>query len=86
MPLYEYQLVTGEGCEYCAEGFEVRQSMSDEALDGCPKCGCVVKRAISAPSINTRQSTKSRLSDKNLKRHGFKKLVNEGDGRFRQTL
>ena len=85
MPTYEYQLAEGEGCAHCAGGFEARQSMSEEPLEKCPQCGCAVKRAISVPNISTRASTKTVLSDRNLKRHGFKKLVNEGDGKFRQV-
>jgi len=42
MPTYEYQ------CESCGHHFEKRQSMSDEPLKTCPKCGQPVRRLIGA--------------------------------------
>ncbi len=45
-----------------------------------------IRRRFTAPGIIGRFSEKSTLSDSNLKRHGFKKLVNEGDGKFKVTL
>jgi putative FmdB family regulatory protein len=41
MPAYEYQ------CDACEVRFEIRQKMSDQALDTCPKCGAQVRRLIS---------------------------------------
>ena len=87
MPTYEYRAKDVEkGCSYCRETFEVRQSMSAEPVATCPKCGQPVERIISLCSVSTSQSTKSTLSDKNLKEKGFTKLVNEGDGKFRKTV
>lgn len=40
MPTYEYE------CKHCAYSFEVFQSMSDEPLKKCPKCGKEVRRLI----------------------------------------
>ncbi|MEO6553713.1 MAG: FmdB family zinc ribbon protein [Nitrospiraceae bacterium] len=45
MPIYEYQ------CESCADKFEVKQSMKDDALTACPQCGKRVQRLISSPAI-----------------------------------
>ena len=45
MPIYEYQ------CDGCADRFEVKQSMKDDALSACPKCGKPVQRLISSPAI-----------------------------------
>ena len=45
MPIYEYQ------CESCADKFEVKQSMKDDPLTTCPKCGKHVQRLISSPAI-----------------------------------
>ena len=45
MPIYEYQ------CEGCADRFEVKQSMKDEPLITCPRCGKRVQRLISSPTI-----------------------------------
>ena len=86
MPTYEYRAKDrSASCGHCAESFEVHQSMSDSALTTCPVCGGAVERMLSLFSVSTRQSTRSLLSDKNLKRHGFTKLVNEGEGKFRKT-
>lgn len=45
MPIYEYL------CDGCADRFEVKQSMKDDALTTCPKCGKHVQRLISSPAI-----------------------------------
>ncbi len=85
MPIYEYQANdAAAGCEHCRRGFEVRQAMADPPLKTCPKCDGPVRRIISRTSVGTTPSTKSVLSDKNIKKHGFTKLVNEGEGKFRK--
>jgi putative FmdB family regulatory protein len=86
MPTYEYQAKDPEhaSCYRCRDGFDYMQSMSAEPLKVCPECGNPVERLISLPNVSTRQSTKSMLSDKNLKAKGFTKLVNEGGGKFRK--
>ncbi len=84
MPIYEYRKREGAaGCPNCERGFEERQSMADTALTVCPECGGAVERVISAPSIG--KSTKTLLSDSNLKAHGFHRLVKEDKGRYRKT-
>lgn len=45
MPIYEYL------CQDCAYTFEVRQSMKDEPVAVCARCGKSVQRIISAPAI-----------------------------------
>lgn len=45
MPIYEYQ------CEGCAYKFEVKQSIKDEPLATCERCGMKVTRLISTPAI-----------------------------------
>jgi putative FmdB family regulatory protein len=85
MPTYEYQATDpASGCPHCRAKFEVRQSMRDEPLTKCPECGVAIVRLISACGIST-QSERGMLSDNNLKRHGFTKLVNEGGGEFRKV-
>ncbi len=45
MPIYEYL------CEGCAYKFEVKQSIKDEPLATCERCGKPVTRLISSPAI-----------------------------------
>ena len=40
MPTYDYE------CQSCGHVFEYFQSMSDDPLKECPKCGSEVKRLI----------------------------------------
>lgn len=86
MPTYDYRASDPEKApECCAEGFEWVQTMSEAPLEKCPTCGGPISKVIGAPGFTTR-STKSKLSDKSLKAAGFKKLVKEGDGKYRNVL
>jgi putative FmdB family regulatory protein len=86
MPTYDYRAQEPEGApDCCREGFEVVQLMSEAPLEKCPTCGRIVVKIIGAPGVITK-TTKSKLSDKNLKAAGFKKLVKEGDGKYRNVL
>lgn len=86
MAVYEYRAKNPKGasCYRCRDAFDYLQSMADEPLKTCPECGKPVERLISLCSVSTAQSTRSMLSDKNLKAKGFTKLVNEGGGKFRK--
>ena len=46
MPIYEYK-ATEKGCDYCRDGFEIRQSISAKPLSKCPKCQASIKRLVS---------------------------------------
>ena len=84
MPTYVYQKTEdAEGCTHCTDPFEVVQSMEDDPLETCPQCGGPVRRIISPPGIG--HSTRSMLSDKNVKRHGFQRFVKEEKGKYRKT-
>jgi len=86
MPTYDYRATDPEKAPpCCAEGFEVVQTMSEAPLEKCPECGGPITKVIGAPGF-TMRSTKGTLSDKNLKKAGFKKLVKEGDGKYRNIL
>ncbi|MBP7934626.1 MAG: zinc ribbon domain-containing protein [Phycisphaerae bacterium] len=86
MPTYEYQACEERAsCPRCRERFEVTQFMGDCPLTACPSCGSPVQRVVSLCQVSTKQSTRSTLSDRNLRAKGFTKLVNEGDGKFRRT-
>ena len=45
MPIYEYQ------CDSCGYRFEVKQSIKDDALTTCERCGQSLRRLISSPGI-----------------------------------
>ena len=45
MPIYEYL------CQDCAYRFELKQSIKDDPLATCERCGKAVHRLISAPAI-----------------------------------
>lgn len=45
MPIYEYL------CEGCAYKFEAKQSIKDDPIATCERCGKPVKRLISSPAI-----------------------------------
>lgn len=86
MPTYEYQAVNPKGkCATCSERFEVQQAMRDEPLSACPACGKPIRRLVSTFGVSTAVSSKTMLSDSNLKSKGFTKLVNEGGGKFRNV-
>ncbi|WP_372368405.1 FmdB family zinc ribbon protein [Candidatus Uabimicrobium sp. HlEnr_7] len=83
MPIYVYQAKeTEKGCEYCTEEFEIMQSIKDEALTECPKCSAEIKKIIQPFGFSV--GKKHMMTDKNLKKKGFTKLVNEGNGKFRK--
>ena len=45
MPIYEYR------CDSCSYQFEVKQSMKDDALTTCERCGKSLRRLISSSGI-----------------------------------
>lgn len=45
MPIYEYQ------CASCAHRFEVKQSIKDDPIKECVRCGKEVTKLISSPAI-----------------------------------
>ena len=72
MPIYEYEHID----KPCLLGrvFEVRQSIHDEALNSCPNCAGSIRKLISRTNISTPKS------DRELRDHGFTKLVKRDDG------
>ena len=47
MPIYEYKSKSETSCSLCKVKFEVRQSVKDEPLSECPKCGRDVEKIFS---------------------------------------
>jgi len=72
MPVYVYEH-KGKGCSI-GKGFEVTQSMSDDALSSCPECGRAVQRLILPVNIATP------TGNSQLKNMGFTKLVKRDTG------
>lgn len=83
MPIYVYQaLESDKGCSQCREPFEIMQGIKDAALSRCDKCAAPIHRIICA--VGVKIGKKHLLSEQNLRKKGFTKLVNEGDGKFRK--
>lgn len=87
MPTYRYTAKT-DGCETCLDGFEVLQALSEDALTECPSCKTPIRRVIGGATCVTTQrwNEKKLLSDDNLRKNGFKKLVKTGDGKYVDVL
>ena len=82
MPIYVYQSIDiNHGCDHCKNSFEILQSFS-ESITECPECHAPIHKVIQKTGV--RVGKKHLLTDKSLKEHGFSKLVNEGEGKFRQ--
>lgn len=45
MPIYEYL------CQTCSHRFEVKQSIKDDPITSCARCGREVSKLISSPAI-----------------------------------
>lgn len=83
MPTYVYAMVNPDGSDGAI--FEVLQRMSDPPLTKHPETGKPVRRVPTMPNLSLQWSegvNKGKLSDKNLKRLGFAKYQNAGDGKF----
>ncbi len=80
MPIYEYTARNPEtaSCDFCKNGFELMQKISDPHIDKCPKCQAPVARVISAPSLGRSASS---LDDR-AKAAGFTKLKRLGKGEY----
>ncbi len=90
MPTYHYRAVEEDAaCEECRETFSLIRTISDPLLVACPSCESPIRRVIrgaSASLTDSRHRTKKMLSDGNLKKLGFKKLVKESDGKYVDVL
>lgn len=73
MPIYEYEHLDDEFCEFGHE-FEFQQSLAEDALTHCPFCERPVKKLISRVGVSC-PKTNSELKDL-----GFTKLVRRDDG------
>jgi len=81
VPIYEYE-PDDQGCDYCKDGFEVMQSMSDKPLKKCPQCGRACHRVLSVLA----HPPKNILSDANLADKGFTKYTRKSDGQYTKDV
>jgi putative FmdB family regulatory protein len=79
MPTYQYK-ASDAGCDFCRPGFEQVQSMKDEPLTACPKCGGPVHKIPSLFSGGVPMLSNGHLRDK-----GFTKLQKRSDGSYEKT-
>ena len=79
MPIYAYEpRDENNACEYCADGFDRRQAMSDAPLAKCPQCGAAVIRVF-APFCQGESKTGF---DRKAKEKGFHKLKRRDKGTY----
>jgi putative FmdB family regulatory protein len=87
MPIYTYRARNeNQSCDYCRNTFETIQGIREDALSECPKCGNEIVRLIHAAKPFKDRSDHKLLSDNNLKKHGFKKLVKTGKGTYDEVV
>lgn len=83
MPIYEYRPVyEDKNCNYCRNGFDLIQKINDPAIYECPECGNPVRKQISMFSSQNKKNVKKIMSDENLAKHGFTKLVKDKKGSY----
>ena len=83
MPIYEYQAVGEEGCDYCRSRFEELADIKAPPLAGCPRCGKPVERVISAS--NTPSKSNIDISNKRVEQAGFTRYEKKGKGYYEKT-
>lgn len=82
MPIYEYQAIGENNCEYCERAFDVMQKLSDEPLKLCPKCHNPVQRKISRPNLARPAPS---LSKENIEKHGLTQFRKVEKGVYEKT-
>lgn len=82
MPIYEYQCAGQDSCDYCVNGFDAMQKLSDELLKYCPQCHNPVRRKISRPNL---ASPAPSLSKESIEKHGFTQFRKVEKGVYEKT-
>ena len=75
MPTYEYE------CKSCKYNFDVFQSMKDEPLKICPKCGKELRRLINGGNGVIFKGNGFYVTDKNARGDKSAKDGKSGDGK-----
>ncbi|MDN5279141.1 MAG: hypothetical protein PWR01_3106 [Clostridiales bacterium] len=87
MPIYTYRARDPEkSCEHCKNSFDTFQGIREDAMTLCPECNNEIVRIIHAAKPFKDRSDHKVLSDDNLKKHGFKKLVKTGKGTYDEVV
>ncbi|GAB4273408.1 MAG: hypothetical protein Kow0029_13070 [Candidatus Rifleibacteriota bacterium] len=87
MPIYTYRAKDPEkSCDKCRDSFETIQSIREDALSHCPECNNELVRIIHPAQSYEDRSESKLLSDSNLKKHGFKKLVKTDKGKYDEVV
>ncbi|MBC2593058.1 zinc ribbon domain-containing protein [Ruficoccus amylovorans] len=72
MPIYVYEVITGDGSS--GERFEIEQPMSAAPLTQHPRTGQPVRRVYLPPNLGSKYtpgSTQNKLSNENVEKAGF---------------
>ena len=87
MPTYVYQEILPDGSD--GEAFEYIQRMADDPLTAHPKTGNPVRKVFHSPNVSskyTEVSTKNKLTDENVEKHGFTRYEKDKlTGRYNKT-
>lgn len=83
MPIYVYCATTERQCAWCADGFDVLQSLHEPATKACPECGAPVARVLTAPNL---ASSKPSLSEESIGKRGFTQYRKAERGVYEKTV
>jgi putative FmdB family regulatory protein len=79
MPTYDYR------CDECGEEFEAWQSITDDALTECPRCGGPLRKVMSPAGIVLKGSGFYKTDNRRARTGGDgKKAKADGDGEKKQ--
>ena len=87
MPVYTYEVINPDGSP--GETFELLEPLSAVPLERHPDTGRPVRRVFGHANIGGEWgegASKHRLSDDNLRQHGFTKYQRVGKGQFERRV
>lgn len=91
MPFYQYEPVDSS-CDFCNDGFQKLQKMSDDRLTECPECGNEVHFIVTCPKIvdktpkqlNQRQQEEKKMTKRlNRREEKLKRMPKDEADKFR---
>lgn len=79
MPVYIYRAKDiGRSCEYCREGFEIAQRITDKPMSNCPKCDALLAKVYTPFYLGPSKTG----FDSKAKEKGFHKLKKVDKGKY----